>query len=115
MKRGSLSPDAAPRFKKVVPGQKIADTQQNKALKDLALAANRRSQLKRNINLEIANALKTGLSKSTLRFYDRVADDHSREFFISPGPSRPRPTATSKLESLLLHSPHSAKILRKDL
>ena len=82
-KRGSLSPDVAPRFKKVVRGQKIADTQHYKAPEDLELAANQWSLLKRNINIEtgpklmrelesrnneIAIVLKTGLSKSSLRF-----------------------------------------------
>ena len=51
-KHGSLSPDVAPRFKKVVRGQKIADTKQYKAPEDLELAANRWSLLKRNINVE---------------------------------------------------------------
>ena len=94
VKRGSHSPDVPLRFKKNVPGQKIADTKQYKALEEIARAANRWSQLKRNINVEtgrnlmnelgsrnteITNALKTGLSKTTLRFYDRVADAPSRE------------------------------------
>ena len=78
VKRGSHSPDVPLRFKKIVPGQKIADTKQYKALEVLARAANRWSQLKRNFNTktgrslmrelgsrntEIDNALKTGLSK----------------------------------------------------
>ena len=83
VRRGSLNPDAALHFKKSFPGQKIAETQQYKLLEDLARAANRWSQLKRNTNIEtglklmrelgscnneIANALKTGLSRSTPRF-----------------------------------------------
>ena len=106
VKRGSLNPDVALHFKKVVPGQKKAETQQYKALEDLALAANRWSQLKRKINMEtgrklmrelgsrnneIANALETGLSKSTLMFYDRVADAPNREPLVSPSQSRQRP------------------------
>ena len=78
VKRGSHSPDVPLRFKKIVTGQKVADTKQYKALEELARAANRWSQLKRNINVEtgrslmrelgsrnteVANALKTGLSK----------------------------------------------------
>ena len=84
VKCGSLSPGVVLCFKKVVPGRKIADTQQYKALEDLALAANRWNQLKRSINVEmgrklmrelgsrnneIANALKTGLSKTNLRMH----------------------------------------------
>ena len=120
VQRGYLSPDVALRFKKIVPGQKIADTQQYKALEDHALNSSRWSQLKRNINVEtgqnlmrelgsrnneIANALKTGFSKSTLRFYDRVADAPSREPSVSPSHSRQRSSGTSNLESLLIHSP----------
>ena len=52
VKRGSHSPDVPLRFKKIVRGQKIADTKQYKALEELARAANRWSQLKRNINVE---------------------------------------------------------------
>ena len=130
MKHGSLRPDVAPRFKKVVPGQKIADTRQYKALEDLALAAYCSSQLKRKIrveigrklmrelgsrNNEIANALKTSLRKSTLRFYDRVADAPSRESSVSPSQSCPRPAGTRSLESLLLHSPSNVKSFRKCL
>ena len=110
VKHGSLRPYVAPRFKKVVPGQMIADTQQYKVLEDLILADNRWSQLNRNIIVEtgrrlmrvfgsrkklLTNALKSGLSKSTLKFYDRAADASSREYLISPGPSRPRPIVTS--------------------
>ena len=109
VKRGSLSPDLALSFKKMVPGQKIADTQQYEAIEDLALAANRWSKMKPNIsvetgrsvmrklgsrNNEIANALISGLSKSTLRFYDR---------FISPIPSRPRPIVTTKTIAASTH------------
>ena len=56
---------------------------------------------------EIANALKTGL-----RFYDRVADAPSREPSASPGPSRPRPSGTSTLESLLVLRTDSVKVYR---
>ena len=109
VKCGNHSPDMSFRFKKTVPGQKIADTKQYKALEELACAANRWSQLKRNINVEmglslmrelgsrnneIATALKTGLNKSTLRFYDRVADTASREHSASPSTSNKRPSGT---------------------
>ena len=75
--------DVPLRFKKIVPGQKIADTKQYKALEELALAANEWSQIERKINVEmgrnlmrdfglrnneIAKALKVGLNKSTLKF-----------------------------------------------
>ena len=65
-----------------------------KALEELALAAYKWSQIKRNINVEtgrnlmrelgsrnneIAIALKVGLNKNTLKFYDRLADAPSRE------------------------------------
>ena len=52
LKHGSLSPDVAPRFKNVVTGQKIAENQYYKALENLALAANRSSQLKPKITVE---------------------------------------------------------------
>ena len=93
----------------MVPGQKIADTQQYEVIEDLALAANRWSKMKPNIsvetgrslmrklgsrNNEIANALISGLSKSTLKFYDR---------FISPIPSRPRPIVTTKTIAASTH------------
>ena len=130
VKRGKHSPDMPFRFKKIVPGQKIADIKQYKALEELARAANRWSQLKSNINVEtgrslmrelgsrnneIATALKTGLNKSTLRFYDRVADTPSRDCSASPITSKERPSGTSTLESLLLHSPDGVKIFRKCL
>ena len=66
-------------------------------------------------NNEIATFLQTGLSKSTLRFYDRVADALSREPTVSPSQSRQRTTGTSNLESLFLHSPGSVKFFRKCL
>ena len=128
VKRGNHSPDVPLCFKKIVPGQKIAYTKQCKAHEELALAANKLSQLKRNFNVEtgenlmrelgsrnneIANALKTGLNKNTLMFYDRAADAPSREPSASPDPLRQRPSGTSTLESLLLHSPDSVKLYRK--
>ena len=41
VKRGNHSPGVPLRFKKIVPGQKIADTKQYKAHEELALAANK--------------------------------------------------------------------------
>ena len=69
----------------------------------------------RSRNNEIANALRTSLRKSTLRFYDRVADALSRESSVSTSQSRPRPTGTNSLDSLLLHSPSSVKNFRNCL
>ena len=66
-------------------------------------------------NTEIANALKNGLSKSTIRRYDRVPDVPSRASSILPGPLQPSLTATSKLESMLLYSPDSVNFFRKCL
>ena len=88
------------------------------------------SQLKRNINVEtgrnlmrelgshnneIATALKVGLNKSTLKSNDCVADTPSKERSASPSTWKKRPSGTSTLESLLLHSPDSVKIYRKFL
>ena len=66
-------------------------------------------------NTEIANALNNGLIKSTLRIYDRVPDLPSQASSILQGLLRPRLTATTKLESMLLHSPNSVKFYRKCL
>ena len=57
VKRGNHSPDVPFRFKKIVPGQKTADTKQFKALEVLARAAYRWSQLKRNINVKTGRSL----------------------------------------------------------
>ena len=43
---------------------------------------------------EIDNALKTGLSKSILRFYDRVVDAPSRDPSVLPCHSSQRPSAS---------------------
>ena len=65
-------------------------------------------------NTEIAKALTNALKKNT-KLYDCVPDVPSRASSILPGPLQPSLTATSELESMLLHSPDSVKFFRKCL
>ena len=70
-------------------GERIADSQPYKALENLAKAANTWKQWKRNKppqqgqellrelaarNSDLANSLKSGITKGTLRFYDNARD-----------------------------------------
>ena len=112
----------------------MAESQPYKALENLAKAANVWKQWKRNVppqqghellrelaarSSDLANSLKSGITKGTLRFYDNVRDtsapalSHSQRMNM-PSPSRPkRLSKTRKLEKLILQDPLRVKIFRK--
>ena len=85
--RGSASPTITPRFKPMFALERnVADSEPYKALADLARAANVWTQFKRNLladnaklvfkemasrHSDLANALKKGLTRKILRFYDQ--------------------------------------------
>ena len=111
----SHSPEIPFKFKPLFGvGERIADSQPYKALENLAKAANTWKQWKRNVppqqgqdllrelaarNSDLANSLKTGITKGTLRFYDNARDtsapalSHSQRMNVS---SSSRPKSFSK-------------------
>ena len=100
-------------------GERIADSQPYNALENLAKAANTWKQWNRNVPpqqgqellrelaariSDLANSLKSGITKGTLRFYDNVRDtlvpalSHSQRMNMSSS-SRPKKLSkTRKLE-----------------
>ena len=131
--RGSLSPQITPRFNPMFSLEgNIAESEPYKALADLARAANNWTQQKRNLppdggkrvlqelssrHSDLAQSLKTGLSRKTLCF----AEDRSAT--TPPGASdtvRRLPTLqprrqskTSKLKTLFLSDPNRVRVFRK--
>ena len=125
----SHSPDIPCKFKPLFGvGERPADSQPYKALENLAEAANTWKQWKRNVppqqgqelllelaarNSDLANSLKSGITKGTLRFYDSVRDtsapalSHSQRMNVS---SSLRPKRLSKTR---LQDPLRVKIFRK--
>ena len=105
----SHSPDISCRFKPLFGvGERIADSQPYKALENLAKAANTWKQWKRNVpsqqgqellrelaarNSDLANSLKSEITKGTLRFYDNARDtsapalSHSQRMNVSSSSS----------------------------
>ena len=131
--RGSLSPQIAPRFNPMFSLEgNIAESEPYKALADLARAANNWTQHKRNLppdggkrvlqelssrHSDLAQSLKTGLSRKTLCFAeDRSAttppgaQDTVRRL---PTLQHRRQSKTSKLETLLLSDPNRVRVFRK--
>ena len=117
-------------------GECIADSQPYKALENLAKAANTWKQWKRNVppqqgqdllrelaawNSDLANSLKSGITKGTLRFYDNARDtsapalSHSQRMNVSSSSRPKRLSKTRKLEKLVLQDPLRVKIFRKVL
>ena len=136
--RGSShSPEIPLKFKPLFGvGERIADSQPYKALENLAKAANTWKQWKRNVppqqgqnllrelaarNSDLANSLKTGITKGTLRFYDNARDtsapalSHSQRLNVSSSSRPKRLSKTRKLEKLVLQDPLRVKIFRKVL
>ena len=131
--RGSLSPQISPRFNLMFSLEgNIADSAPYKALADLARAANNWSQQKRNLppdggkrvlqelssrHSDLAQSLKTGLSRKTLYFAEdrsintppEVQDTVRRLPTLQPR----RQSKTSKLETLLLSDPTRVRVFRK--
>ena len=116
--------------------ERIADSQPYKALENLAKAANTWKQWKRNVppqqgqellrelaarNSDLANSLKSGITKGTLRFYDNVRDtsapalSHSQRMNVSSSSRPKRLSKTRKLEKLVLQDPLRVKIFWKVL
>ena len=133
----SHSPEIPYKFKPLFGvGERIADSQPYKALENLAKAANTWKQWKRNMppqqgqdllrelaarNSDLANSLKSGITKGTLRFYDNARDtsaptlSHSQRMNVSSS-SRPKKLSkTRKLEKLVLQDPLRVKIFWKVL
>ena len=131
--RGSLSPQISPRFNPMFSLEgNIADSAPYQALADLARAASNWSQQKRNLppdggkrvlqelssrHSDLAQSLKTGLSRKTLYFAeDRPintppeAQDTVRRL---PTLQPRRQSKTSKLETLLLSDPTRVRVFRK--
>ena len=116
-------------------GERIADSQPYKALENLAKAAKTWKQWKRNVppqlgqdlhelaarNSDLANSLKSGITKGTLRFYDNARDtsapalSHSQRMNVSSSSRPKRLSKTRKLEKLVLQDPLRVKIFRKIL
>ena len=133
----SHSPEIPCKFKPLFDvGERIADSQPYKAFENLAKAANTWRQWKRNVppqqgqeilrelaarNRDLANSLKSGITKGTLRFYDDVRDtsapalSHSQRMNMSSSSRPKRLSKTRKLEKLVLKDPLRFKILRKVL
>ena len=131
--RGSASPQIDPRFNPMFSLEgNVAESEPYKALADLARAANKWTQYKRNLrpdggkrvlpelssrHSDLAHSLKTGLSRKTLCF----AED--RSVITPPGAQASvhrlptlqlrRQSKTSKLETLLLSDPSRVRVFRK--
>ena len=131
--RGSASPQIAPRFNPMFSLEgNVAESEPYKALADLARAANKWTQYKRNLppdggkrvlqelssrHSDLAHSLKTGLSRKTLCFAeDRSVItppwSHSSVHRLPTLQSR-RQSKTSKLETLLLSDPSRVRVFRK--
>ena len=133
MPRGSASPPFAPRFKPTFSLEgNVNESEPYKALIDLARAANKWTQYKRNLppdggkrvlqelssrHSDLAHSLKTVLSRNTLCFSEGRsgttppgAQASSRRL---PTLQPRRPTKTSKLETLLLSDPSRVRVFRK--
>ena len=134
---GSHSPEIPCKFKRLFGvGERIADSQPYKALEILAKAAYTWKQWKRIVPAQqgqellrelaarysdLANSLKSGITKGTLRFYDNVRDtsapalSHSQRMNVSFSSRTKRLSKTRKLEKLVLQDPLRVKIFRKVL
>ena len=130
--RGSSSPTLPTRFEPLFSlDTNIADSEPYKALADLARAANRWSQYRRNLppdggklilkelatrHSDLASSLKSGLNSNTLRFSATASPPGmqvgSRQ---TPVVQTTRPSRTSKLENLLLSDPGRVKVFRKNI
>ena len=133
MPRGKTSPPIAPQFKPMFSLEvNVAESEPYKALAELARAANKWTQFKRNLppdgvkrvlkeltsrHSDLAHSLKTGLSRNTLRFSEGRsgstppgAQASSRRL---PSLQPCRSTKTSKLENLLLSDPSRVRVFRK--
>ena len=128
--RGSSNPSISTRLKPLFSlDGNVADSEPYKALADLARAANRWSQFKRNLpsdagklvlkelttrHSDLAHSLKSGLNSNTLRFLVIASPpgtqvDSRRAPIVQPT----RLSRTSKLENLLLSDPGRVKVFRK--
>ena len=128
--RGSSSPTLPTRFKPLFSlDRNVADSEPYKALADLARAANRWSQFRRNLppdggklvfkelatrHSDLAHSLKSGLNSKTLRF-SAIASPPGTQVISRRAPvvQPTRPLRTSKLENLLLSDPGRVKVFRK--
>ena len=128
-------PDISFKFKLLFGvGNRVADSQPYKALEDLAKKANTWSQLKRNVqplqglellrelaarNSDLANSLKSIITKGSLRFYNHVGDrlvparSHSQRLNVSTSSRPKRLSKTRKLEKLVLQDPIKIKMFWK--
>ena len=133
----SHSPEIPYKFKPLFGvGERIANSQPFKALENLAKAANTWKQWKGYVppqqgqdllrelaarNSDLANSLKSGITKGTIRFYDNVCDasapalSHSQRMNVSSSSRPKRLSKTRKLEKLVLQDPLRVKIFRKVL
>ena len=120
----SHSPDIPCKFKPLLDvGTRIADGQPYKALENLAKAANIWKQWKRTVppqqgqellrelaarNSDLANSMKSGITKGTLRFFDNVRNtstpalSHSQRMNVSSSSRPKRLSKTRKLEKPVL-------------
>ena len=128
--RGSSSPTLPTRFKLLFSlDTNITDSEPYKALADLARAANRWSQYRRNLlpdggklilkelatrHSDLANSLNSGLNSNTLRFSATASPPGTQGGSKQTPVVQPtRPSRTSKLENLLLSDPGRVKVFRK--
>ena len=128
--RGSSSPTIPTRFKPLFSlDGNVADSEPYKALANLARAANRWSQFRRNLpsdagklvlkepttrHSDLAHSLKSGLNSNTLRF-SVIASPPGTQVNSRRAPivQPTRLSRTSKLENLLLSDPGRVKVFRK--
>ena len=128
--RGSSSPTLPTRFKPLFSlDGNVADSEPYKALADLARAANKWSQFRRNLppdagklvlkelatrHSDLAHSLKFGLNSNTLRF-SAIASPPGTQVSSRRAPvvQPTRLSRTSKLENLLLSDPGRVKVFRK--
>ena len=133
--RGSASPPIAPRFRPMFSLESnVAESEPYKALAELAWAANKWRQYKRNLqpdggkrvlkelssrHSDLVHSLKTGLTGNTLCFSvcgsgstPPGAQASSRRL---PALQPCRPTELSKLENLLLSDPSRVRVFRKNI
>ena len=128
--RGTSNPTIPTRFKPLFSlDGNVADSEPYKALADLARAANKWSQFRRNLppdagkmvpkelttrHSNLAHSLKSGLNSNTLRF-SAIASPPGTQVSSRRAPvvQPTRLPKTSKLENLLLSDPGRVKVFRK--
>ena len=128
--RGSSSPTIPTRFKPLFSlDGNVADREPYKALADLARAANKWSQFRRNLppdagklvlkelktrHSDLAHSLKSGLNSNTLHF-SVIASPPGTQVNSRRAPivQPTRLSRTSKLKNLLLSDPGRVKVFRK--